>query len=87
VEDITLEVVTYDPENDSVITAKKMPAMAGTGSSDLKCGGCGEVLGEHLTTQMIDDAFTTDRRLLLACVCGTHNLVHEARAAKDATVN
>ena len=80
---MTLAVVTHDPETDSVMTANSLPALKGNGPADLKCGGCGEVIAEGLIPQAISNSFKTNRRLLLACVCGAHNLIHEAHTEED----
>ena len=80
---MTLAVVTHDPETDSVMTAKSLPGLTGNGNTDLKCGGCGEVIAKGLVPQAISKSFQTNRRLLLACVCGAHNLIHEATATED----
>ena len=76
-EDITLAVVTPDPASDSIITANSLPGLTGNGSSDLLCGGCHEVVAKGLTCDAIGAAFKTQRRLLMACVCGANNLIHE----------
>lgn len=80
-ENSTLALTSHNPETDAVMTARSLPALTGNGQSDLHCGGCGEVLAKAITTEAIAHAFETDRRLLLQCTCGAHNLVSEAKAA------
>ena len=84
-EDITLAVVKPAPETDSVVTAKTLPGLTGNGTSNLNCGGCGKVIAQGLSPEVIGRSFQTPRRLLLACVCGAHNLIHEANS-EDTTL-
>ena len=85
-EDITLAVASHDEKTDAVMKAQSMPALTGNGESDLHCGACAQVLAKNLTTEAIANTFDTDRRLLLQCVCGAHNLVREAKSSTT-TVN
>ena len=85
-EDITLALVEGNAESDAVIVAQSLPALTGNGSSDLLCGACGEVVAKSLTTDAIGRTFRSSSRLLLKCVCGGENLIHEAGAG-DETIN
>ncbi len=85
-EDITLTLTDPNADTDSVVTAQSLPALTGNGPDNLHCGGCGEVLAKGLNPAAIAHTFETDRRLLLACVCGAHNLVREAKS-DTGTVN
>ncbi len=82
-EDITLVLTDRNADTDSVVTAQSLPALTGNGPGDLLCGGCGEVLAKGLNPAAIGHTFETNRRLLLACVCGAHNLVREAKSRPD----
>ena len=75
-----LAVVAHDPDMDSVITARSLPALTGQGQWNLRCGGCGAVIAKGLDPASIAHAFRTVRRLLLACTCGAHNLISEAKS-------
>lgn len=77
--DITLALTNPDALTDSVMTAQSMPALTGNDLVDLHCGGCGELLAKGLNPQVIARSFSTERRLLLKCVCGAHNLIREAK--------
>lgn len=83
-EEITLALAKPDADRDAVMTARSLPALTGEGRWNLHCGGCGEVIAKGLNPASIAHAFDTDRRLLLACVCGAHNLVREAREGGEA---
>lgn len=85
-EDVTLPLAEYNAETDAVVTAKSLPALTGNAQWNLHCGGCGELLAKGLNPASIAHAFETDRRLLLACTCGAHNLVREAKS-DTGTVN
>ncbi len=85
-EDITLGLANHDPDTDAVMTAQSLPALTGSGGSDLHCGGCSEVLAKGLNTASIAHAFGTERRLLLQCVCGAHNLVREAESSSKPVI-
>ncbi len=85
-EDVTLPLAEHNADTDSVMTARSLPALTGNAGSNLLCGGCGEVLAKGLNPAAIATAFETDRRLLLACTCGAHNLVREAKS-DTGTVN
>lgn len=78
-EDFTLPLAEHNAETDSVMTARSLPAVTGNGPWNLHCGGCGEVIAKGLNPASIAHAFQTDRRLLLECTCGAHNLVREAQ--------
>ena len=78
-DDVTLAVARHDEATDAVMKARSMPALTGNGPADLLCGGCGEVVAKGLTSEAVARAFDTERRLLLQCVCGAHNVVREAK--------
>lgn len=78
-EGLKLAVAEYHAGTDAVMTARSLPALTGDGPSDLRCGGCEEVVAKGLNPASIAHAFDTDRRLLLKCLCGTYNLVRDAK--------
>ena len=71
----TMDLIEDVSESDAIITAQSLPALTGTGSEDLLCAGCGQVLAAKLNNEAITNAFRTDKRLLLRCTCGASNLV------------
>jgi hypothetical protein len=83
VEEFKLAVAEYRADTDAVMTARSLPALTGEGPSDLRCGGCEEIVAKGLNPASIAHAFDTDRRLLLKCLCGTYNLVREAKQDRD----
>ena len=83
-EDITLVLIDDNADSDAIIVAQSLPALTGNGDVDMCCGACGEVLAKSLTTDAIARTFETDSRLLLKCVCGGHNLIHDAKNGEAA---
>lgn len=83
-EEFKLALAEYDAGTDAVMTARSLPALTGEGPSDLRCGGCEEIVAKGLNPASIAHAFETDRRLLLKCLCGAYNLVRQAKPAGGA---
>lgn len=74
---IYLKVVDFEAGDSVLVIAGKDGVLMKGDNPDenLACGNCKTVIARHVSTRMLYERFTADKRLLCLCRCGAHNLV------------
>ncbi len=76
-------IVDDATDDDGIIVAQSLPALSGNGTTDIHCGGCGEVLAHNLTVAAICGMFAPEGRLIIRCTCAADNVVPCSRTKAD----